>query len=39
MKIEPFTGVLTAQFVNRPFITKTGRAGCQHVKAWVLTDW
>ena len=38
MKIEPFPGVLTLQIVDRPFTTKTGRAGCQHVKAWVLTD-
>jgi len=38
MKIEPFPGVLTAQVVDRPFTTKTGRAGCQRVKAWVLTD-
>ena len=38
MKIDPFPGVLTAQFVDRPFITKTGKAGCQRVKAWVLTD-
>ena len=38
MKIDPFPGVLTSQFVDRPFITKTGKAGCQRVKAWVLTD-
>ena len=38
MKIDPFPGVLTAQFVDRPFTTKTGMAGCQRVKAWVLTD-
>jgi hypothetical protein len=38
MKIEPFPGVLTAQTVERPFVTKTGKAGCQRVKAWVLTD-
>ena len=38
MNIDPFPGVLTAQFVDRPFTTKTGRAGCQHVKAYVLTD-
>ncbi len=38
MKIPPFPGELTAQFVERPFITKTGKAGCQRVKAWVLTD-
>jgi hypothetical protein len=38
MKIDPFPGVLTAQFVDRPFTTKTGKAGCQRVKTWVLTD-
>jgi hypothetical protein len=38
MKIDPFPGVLTAQFVDRPFTTKLGKAGCQRVKAWVLTD-
>ena len=38
MKIDPFPGVLTLQFVDRPFATKTGRAGCQRVKAWVMTD-
>lgn len=38
MKIDPFPGVLTLQFVDRPFTTKLGKEGCQHVKAWVLTD-
>ena len=38
MKIDPFPGVLTAQFVDRPFTTKTGKDGCQRVKTWVLTD-
>ena len=38
MKIDPFPGVLTAQFVDRPFTTKTGKAGCQRAKTWVLTD-
>ena len=38
MKIDPFPGVLTAQMVDRPFTTKLGKAGCQRVKAWVLTD-
>ena len=37
MKIDPFPGVLTAQMVDRPFTTKLGNAGCQRVKAWVLT--
>lgn len=38
MKIEPFPGELTLQWVDRPFATKTGREGCQHVNAYVLTD-
>lgn len=38
MKIDPFPGILTAQMVKRPYITKTGKNGCQNVKAWVLTD-
>lgn len=38
MKIDPFPGVLTAQMVDRPFTTKLGKAGCQRVKAWVLTE-
>ena len=38
MKLDPFPGVLTLQFVDRPFTTKLGKAGCQRVKAWVLTD-
>ena len=38
MKIDPFPGVLTLQFVDRPFTTKLGKDGCHHVKAWVLTD-
>ena len=38
MKIDPFPGVLTLQFVDRPFTTKLGKAGCQRVKACVLTD-
>lgn len=38
MKIDPFPGVLTAQIVDRRYITKTGKTGCQHVNAWVLTD-
>ena len=43
MKIDPFPGTLTKQWVERPFTTKTGKAGCQRVMAWVLTpeqrDW
>ena len=38
MKIEPFPGTLTLQFVDRPFTTKLGKAGCQRVKAFVLSD-
>ena len=38
MKIDPFPGTLTLQFVDRPFTTKLGKAGCQRVQAWVLTD-
>jgi hypothetical protein len=38
MKIDPFPGVLTVQIVDRPFVTKTGKAGCQHSKVCVLTD-
>ena len=38
MKIEPFPGVLTAQMVERPYKTKTGKQGCNRVKAFVLTD-
>lgn len=38
MKIDPFPGVLTLQFVDRPFTTKLGKSGCQRVKACVLTD-
>lgn len=37
MKIEPFPGVLAQQWVERPFTTKTGKTGCQRVRAWVLT--
>lgn len=37
-KIEPFPGELTLKMVSRPFTTKTGRNGCQHIKAIVLTD-
>ena len=38
MKIDPFPGVLTAQFVDRPFTTKTGKAGCQRIRTIVLSD-
>lgn len=38
MKIDPFPGDIHREFVSRPFTTKTGRPGCQRVKAIVLTD-
>ena len=38
MKIDPFPGVLTLQFVDRPFTTKTGKAGCQRIRTIVLSD-
>jgi hypothetical protein len=38
MKIDPFPGVLTLQFVDRSYTTKTGKAGYARVKACVLTD-
>ena len=37
-KIDPFPGELTLTMVSRPFITKTGRNGCQHIKTFALTD-
>ena len=37
-KIDPFPGELTLTMVSRPFTTKTGRNGCQHIKTFVLTD-
>ena len=37
-KIEPVPGVVTFQMVERPFTTKTGKEGCQRVKAIVLTE-
>lgn len=36
-KIDPFPGVLEQRFVERPFMTKTGKNGCQRMKAFVLT--
>ena len=38
MKIDAFPGTLTLQFVDRPFTTKTGKAGCHRGQAFVLTD-
>ena len=37
MKIDPFPGELTLQLVDKPFTTKTGKAGCQHIRSYVLT--
>ena len=37
MKLPPFPGELVRYLVERPFTTKTGRQGCQHVYAVVLT--
>lgn len=38
MKIEPFPGTPTKQIVDRPFTTRAGRTGCQHVYSVVLTE-
>ena len=38
MKLPPFPGELKRSLVERPFTTKTGRQGCQHVYAVVLTQ-
>lgn len=38
MKMEPFPGELTLKSVERHYVTKTGREGCQHSKAYVLTE-
>ena len=37
MKIDPFPGELTTQLVEHPFVTKTGRHGCQRNYTIVLT--
>lgn len=37
MKLPPFPGELKRSLVARPFTTKRGRQGCQHVYAVVLT--
>ena len=37
MKLPPFPGALITDLVERPFISKTGKAGCQRVRAIVLT--
>ena len=37
MKLPPFPGELVRYLVERPFTTKTGRQGFQHVYAVVLT--
>lgn len=36
--MEAFPGTLQKAWVRRPFITKTGKQGCQRVVAIVLTD-
>jgi len=38
MKIEPFPGELTKQMVSFPFVTKTGKHGCQRGLKYMLTD-
>ena len=38
MKIEPFPGEITRKLVDKPYITKTGRKGCQRISSIVLTD-
>ena len=38
MKLPPFPGELVRYLVERPFTTKTGRQGFQHVYAVVLTQ-
>ena len=37
MKIDPFPGELTTQLVEHPFVTKTGKHGCQRNYTIVLT--
>lgn len=38
MKIDPFPGTLTKEFVVRPYKTKSGKTAYHRIKAWVLTD-
>lgn len=38
MKLPPFPEELKRSLVERPFTTKRGRQGCQHVYAVVLTQ-
>lgn len=38
MKIDPFPQVLTARYIEKPYITKKGNKGIHRVKAFVLTD-
>ena len=38
MKIEPFPGEITRKLVDKPYITKTGKMGCQRISSIVLTD-
>jgi len=38
MKIDPFPGTLTKEWVVRPYKTKSGDTAYNRVKAWVLSD-
>ena len=38
MKIDPFPQVLTYQYIDKIYTTKTGKQGIQRVRAFVLTD-
>ena len=38
MKIDPFPQVLTYQYIDKIYTTKTGKQGIQRVRAIVLTD-
>ena len=38
MKIEPFPGEITRKLVDKPYITKTGKKGCQRISSIVLSD-
>ena len=38
MKIDPFPQILTYQYIDKVYTTKTGKKGIQRVRAIVLTD-
>lgn len=38
MKIDPFPQMLTYQYIDKIYTTKTGKQGIQRVRAFVLTD-